>query len=151
MQKEEEEAKKRAQDDAKKKKVLSNMGAHFGGYLVMAEQKRGKHQTGREVKQRILSERRKPLNIDYMGEDQLRKKAQALSDWIHQLESEEFDLMAKVKQQKHEVYALYNRISSPSSSGRGGTGRVGGRWKSGGALAHPAAAGRLGVCAPTVA
>ena len=34
MRKEEEEAKKRAQDDAKKKKVLSNMGAHFGGYLV---------------------------------------------------------------------------------------------------------------------
>ena len=34
MRKEEEEAKKRAEDDAKKKKVLSNMGAHFGGYLV---------------------------------------------------------------------------------------------------------------------
>lgn len=37
-----------------------------------AEQKRGKRQTGREMKQRILSERRKPLNIDHMGEDQLR-------------------------------------------------------------------------------
>ncbi|XP_025770216.1 troponin T, slow skeletal muscle-like [Puma concolor] len=36
MRKEEEEAKKRAEDDAKKKKVLSNMGAHFGGYLVKA-------------------------------------------------------------------------------------------------------------------
>uniref|UniRef100_A0A2K5DRZ2 Troponin T, slow skeletal muscle n=1 Tax=Aotus nancymaae TaxID=37293 RepID=A0A2K5DRZ2_AOTNA len=58
MRKEEEEAKKRAEDDAKKKKVLSNMGAHFGGYLVKAEQKRGKRQTGRETKLRILSERK---------------------------------------------------------------------------------------------
>ena len=38
MRKEEEEAKKRAEDDAKKKKVLSNMGAHFGGYLVKVSQ-----------------------------------------------------------------------------------------------------------------
>ncbi|XP_063132753.1 troponin T, slow skeletal muscle isoform X3 [Rattus norvegicus] len=103
MRKEEEEAKKRAEDDAKKKKVLSNMGAHFGGYLVKAEQKRGKRQTGREMKLRILSERKKPLNIDYMGEDQLREKAQELSEWIHQLESEKFDLMEKLKQQKYEV------------------------------------------------
>uniref|UniRef100_A0A8C0LU79 Troponin T, slow skeletal muscle n=1 Tax=Canis lupus familiaris TaxID=9615 RepID=A0A8C0LU79_CANLF len=111
MRKEEEEAKKRAEDDAKKKKVLSNMGAHFGGYLVKAEQKRGKRQTGREMKLRILSERKKPLNIDHMGEDQLREKAQELSDWIHQLESEKFDLMEKLKQQKYEINVLYNRIS----------------------------------------
>lgn len=37
-----------------------------------AEQKRGKRQTGREMKVRILSERKKPLEIDYMGEEQLR-------------------------------------------------------------------------------
>ncbi|XP_006868167.1 PREDICTED: troponin T, slow skeletal muscle isoform X1 [Chrysochloris asiatica] len=147
MRKEEEEAKKRAEDDAKKKKVLSNMGAHFGGYLVKAEQKRGKRQTGRETKQRILSERKKPLNIDYMGEDQLRArsaaapphhnpflstrdKAQELSDWIHQLESEKFDLMEKMKQQKYEINVLYNRISHAQKFRKGaGKGRVGGRWK----------------------
>uniref|UniRef100_A0A8D0MD17 Troponin T, slow skeletal muscle n=1 Tax=Sus scrofa TaxID=9823 RepID=A0A8D0MD17_PIG len=130
MRKEEEEAKKRAEDDAKKKKVLSNMGAHFGGYLVKAEQKRGKRQTGREMKQRILSERKKPLNIDHMGEDQLREKAQELSDWIHQLESEKFDLMAKLKQQKYEINVLYNRISHAQKFRKGaGKGRVGGRWK----------------------
>uniref|UniRef100_A0ABI8AS35 Troponin T, slow skeletal muscle n=1 Tax=Felis catus TaxID=9685 RepID=A0ABI8AS35_FELCA len=130
MRKEEEEAKKRAEDDAKKKKVLSNMGAHFGGYLVKAEQKRGKRQTGREMKLRILSERKKPLNIDHMGEDQLREKAQELSDWIHQLESEKFDLMAKLKQQKYEINVLYNRISHAQKFRKGaGKGRVGGRWK----------------------
>ncbi|XDB60474.1 hypothetical protein AB1E18_013841 [Capra hircus] len=130
MRKEEEEAKKRAEDDAKKKKVLSNMGAHFGGYLVKAEQKRGKRQTGREMKVRILSERKKPLNIDHMGEEQLREKAQELSDWIHQLESEKFDLMAKLKQQKYEINVLYNRISHAQKFRKGaGKGRVGGRWK----------------------
>uniref|UniRef100_A0A8I5N5F4 Troponin T, slow skeletal muscle n=1 Tax=Papio anubis TaxID=9555 RepID=A0A8I5N5F4_PAPAN len=121
MRKEEEEAKKRAEDDAKKKKVLSNMGAHFGGYLVKAEQKRGKRQTGREMKLRILSERKKPLDIDYMGEEQLREKAQELSNWIHQLESEKFDLMAKLKQQKYEV--------RPSSAGRKGRAGLGGTSK----------------------
>ncbi|KAM5209056.1 troponin T, slow skeletal muscle isoform 2-T2 [Hipposideros larvatus] len=130
MRKEEEEAKKRAEDDAKKKKVLSNMGAHFGGYLVKAEQKRGKRQTGREMKVRILSERKKPLNIDHLGEDQLRDKAQELSDWIHQLESEKFDLMEKLKQQKYEINVLYNRISHAQKFRKGaGKGRLGGRWK----------------------
>ncbi|XP_069919793.1 troponin T, slow skeletal muscle isoform X21 [Oryctolagus cuniculus] len=130
MRKEEEEAKKRAEDDAKKKKVLSNMGAHFGGYLVKAEQKRGKRQTGRETKLRILSERKKPLNIDHMGEEQLREKAQELSDWIHQLESEKFDLTEKLKQQKYEINVLYNRISHAQKFRKGaGKGRVGGRWK----------------------
>lgn len=34
QRKEDEEVKKRAEDDAKKKKVLSNMGANFGGFLA---------------------------------------------------------------------------------------------------------------------
>ena len=34
QRKEDEEAKKKADDDAKKKKVLSNMGANFGGFLA---------------------------------------------------------------------------------------------------------------------
>lgn len=33
----------------------------------------------------------------------VREKAQELSEWIHQLESEKFDLMEKLKQQKYEV------------------------------------------------
>lgn len=130
MRKEEEEAKKRAEDDAKKKKVLSNMGAHFGGYLIKAEQKRGKRQTGREMKQRILSDRKKPLDVEHMGEEQLREKAQELQDWIHQLESDKFDLMEKLKQQKYEINVLYNRISHAQKFRKGaGKGRVGGRWK----------------------
>ncbi|XP_053117162.1 troponin T, slow skeletal muscle-like isoform X2 [Hemicordylus capensis] len=130
MRKEEEEAKKRAEDDAKKKKVLSNMGAHFGGYLVKAEQKRGKRQTGREMKIRILAERRKPLNIDNLSEQQLRDMAKELHDWINQLESEKFDLMEKFKYQKYEINVLYNRISHAQKFKKGtGKARLGGRWK----------------------
>lgn len=37
-----------------------------------ADQKRGKKQTAREMKKKVLAERRKPLNIDHLGEDKLR-------------------------------------------------------------------------------
>nr|AAX69046.2 low molecular weight slow troponin T [Rhinella marina] len=130
MRKEEEEAKKRADDDAKKKKVLSNMGAQYGGYLTKAEQKRGKRQTGREMKRKILAERHKPLVIDNMNDNQLRERAKELTDWMYQLESEKFDLMEKMKTQKYEINVLYNRISHAQKFKKGaGKGRVGGRWK----------------------
>ncbi|XP_064416423.1 troponin T, slow skeletal muscle isoform X4 [Latimeria chalumnae] len=131
QRKEDEEAKKRAEDDAKKKKVLSNMGAHFGGYLAKAEQKRGKRQTGREMKRKILAERRKPLNIDHLNEDKLREKAKELWDWMYQLESEKFDLMELMKRQKYEINVLCNRISHAKKFSKkgAGKGKVGGRWK----------------------
>lgn len=98
QRKEDEEAKKRAEDDAKKKKVLSNMGAHFGGFLakvrmwsaydlkvlvsdpprncfffpLQVEQRRGKRQTAREIKKKTLAERRKPLAVENLREDGLR-------------------------------------------------------------------------------
>lgn len=95
QRKEDEEAKKRADDEAKKKKVLSNMGAHFGGFLakvriwgtcrspagsysrpslclMQVEQRRGKRQTAREIKKTTLAERRKPLAIENLREDGLR-------------------------------------------------------------------------------
>ncbi|KAM4650443.1 troponin T, slow skeletal muscle isoform 3-T4 [Discoglossus pictus] len=130
MRKEEEEAKKRADDDAKKKKVLSNMGAHFGGYLAKAEQKRGKRQTGREMKRKILAERHKSFSIDHMNESQLKEKAKELVDWMYQLESEKYDLVEKMKTQRYEINLLYNRISHAQKFKKGaGKGRVGGRWK----------------------
>uniref|UniRef100_A0A8C4SBQ0 Troponin T, slow skeletal muscle n=1 Tax=Erpetoichthys calabaricus TaxID=27687 RepID=A0A8C4SBQ0_ERPCA len=103
MRKEEEEAKKRAEDDAKKKKVLSNMGAHFGGYLAKAEQRRGKRQTGREIKKKTLEERHRPLTVDSLRDDGLKEKAKELWEWIYQLESEKFDLMQTMRHQKYEV------------------------------------------------
>ena len=39
---------------------------------TQADQKRGKKQTAREMKKKVLAERRKPLNIDHLSEDKLR-------------------------------------------------------------------------------
>ncbi|XP_026064318.1 troponin T, slow skeletal muscle-like isoform X3 [Carassius auratus] len=130
QRKEDEEAKKRAEDDAKKKKVLSNMGANFGGFLAKAEQKRGKRLTGREIKRKTLSERRSPLGIENLREDGLRERAQDMWNWIYQLESEKFDLLDQMKKQKYEIVVLLNRISHAQKFKKGhGKGKVGGRWK----------------------
>uniref|UniRef100_M4AH15 Troponin T, slow skeletal muscle n=1 Tax=Xiphophorus maculatus TaxID=8083 RepID=M4AH15_XIPMA len=122
QRKEDEEAKKRADDEAKKKKVLSNMGAHFGGFLAKEEQRRGKRQTAREIKKKTLAERRKPLSIESLKEDGLRERAKEMWEWIYQLESEKFDLTEKMKKQKYEV----NLHLSTKGHGKG---KVGGRWK----------------------
>ncbi|XP_036802440.1 troponin T, slow skeletal muscle isoform X3 [Oncorhynchus mykiss] len=130
QRKEDEEAKKRADDEAKKKKVLSNMGAHFGGFLAKAEQRRGKRQTGREIKKKTLAERRKPLAIDNLREDGLRERAKEMWEWIYQLESDKFDLTEKTRRQKYEINVLLNRISHAQKFKKvHGKGKVGGRWK----------------------
>uniref|UniRef100_A0A3Q3JJ64 Troponin T, slow skeletal muscle n=1 Tax=Monopterus albus TaxID=43700 RepID=A0A3Q3JJ64_MONAL len=117
--KEEEEAKRKADDEAKKKKVLSGMGANFGGFLAKAESRRGKRLTGKEIKRKTLGERRQPLAIDNMREDALRERAQEMWDWIYHLESEKFDYMEHLKHQKYEVVLKKGH----------GKGKVGGRWK----------------------
>uniref|UniRef100_A0A3B4ZJC3 Troponin T, slow skeletal muscle n=1 Tax=Stegastes partitus TaxID=144197 RepID=A0A3B4ZJC3_9TELE len=130
QRKEDEEAKKRADDEAKKKKVLSNMGAHFGGFLAKAEQRRGKRQTAREIKKKTLAERRKPLAIENLREDGLRSRAKEMWEWIYQLESEKFDLTEKMRRQKYEINVLLNRIQHAQKFKKGhGKGKVGGRWK----------------------
>uniref|UniRef100_A0A3B5BAK7 Troponin T, slow skeletal muscle n=1 Tax=Stegastes partitus TaxID=144197 RepID=A0A3B5BAK7_9TELE len=108
--KEEEEAKRKADDDAKKKKVLSGMGANFGGFLAKAESRKGKRLTGREIKRRTLTDRRQPLGIDNMREDGLKQRAQEMWNSIYQLESEKFDFMEHMKHQKYEIIVLLNRI-----------------------------------------
>uniref|UniRef100_A0A3B4TUW6 Troponin T, slow skeletal muscle n=1 Tax=Seriola dumerili TaxID=41447 RepID=A0A3B4TUW6_SERDU len=115
--KEEEEAKRKADDEAKKKKVLSGMGANFGGFLAKAESRKGKRLTGREIKKKTLADRRQPLATENMRED--AQRAQEMWNWIYQLESEKFDFMEHMKHQKYEV--LLKKVH--------GKGKVGGRWK----------------------
>ncbi|KAM8836479.1 troponin T, slow skeletal muscle-like isoform 2-T3 [Spinachia spinachia] len=130
QRKEDEEAKKRAEEDAKKKKVLSNMGAHFGGFLAKAEQRRGKKQTAREIKKTTLAERRKPLGIETLREEGLRGRATEMWQCIYQLESEKFELTEKTKRQKYEINVLLNRIQHAQKFKKvNGKGKVGGRWK----------------------
>ncbi|XP_070964710.1 troponin T type 2a (cardiac) isoform X2 [Oncorhynchus clarkii lewisi] len=74
--KEEEEAKRKADDDAKKKKTLTSL--HFGGYMQKMEV-RGKRQTEREKKKKILQDRRKSLDIENMSQDKLKCKTRPRS------------------------------------------------------------------------
>ncbi|XP_021258616.1 troponin T, fast skeletal muscle isoform X4 [Numida meleagris] len=99
---EEEDAKRKAEDDLKKKKALSSMGATYSSYLAKADQKRGKKQTARETKKKVLAERRKPLNIDHLNEDKLRDKAKELWDWLYQLQTEKYDFAEQIKRKKYE-------------------------------------------------
>ncbi|XP_035244979.1 troponin T, cardiac muscle isoforms-like isoform X1 [Anguilla anguilla] len=105
--KEEEEAKKRAEDDAKKKKALTNLS----GYAQLADKRGGKKLTEREKKRKILSERRKELNITHLSDDKLKEKANELWQRMYQLEAEKFDLQRQVALQKYEVVVLRNRVS----------------------------------------
>ncbi|XP_023280990.1 troponin T, cardiac muscle-like isoform X1 [Seriola lalandi dorsalis] len=108
--KEEEEAKRRAEDDAKKKKTLTSL--HFGGYMQKLTEKRsGKRQTEREKKKKILSERRKSLDIENMNQDKLKDKANELWEWMYELEAEKFELQYQFSRQKYEINVLRNRVS----------------------------------------
>ncbi|KAI3357700.1 hypothetical protein L3Q82_016105, partial [Scortum barcoo] len=108
--KEEEEAKRRAEDDAKKKKTLTSL--HFGGYMQKLTEKRsGKRQTEREKKKKILSERRKSLDIENLSQDKLKEKAKELWEWMHELEAEKFELQYQFSRQKYEINVLRNRVS----------------------------------------
>nr|XP_038956872.1 troponin T, fast skeletal muscle isoform X8 [Rattus norvegicus] len=107
---EEEDAKRRAEDDLKKKKALSSMGANYSSYLAKADQKRGKKQTAREMKKKILAERRKPLNIDHLSDDKLRDKAKELWDTLYQLETDKFEFGEKLKRQKYDIMTVRARV-----------------------------------------
>ncbi|KAM9556189.1 troponin T, fast skeletal muscle isoform 1-T1 [Guaruba guarouba] len=128
---EEEDAKRKAEDDLKKKKALSSMGATYSSYLAKADQKRGKKQTARETKKKVLAERRKPLNIDHLSEDKLRDKAKELWDWLYQLETEKYDFTEQIKRKKYEIVTLRSRIDQAQKHKKAGPpkGKVGGRWK----------------------
>ncbi|XP_043997208.1 troponin T, fast skeletal muscle isoforms-like isoform X4 [Gambusia affinis] len=110
MRKEEADAQRKADDDAKKKIALTNMGSGFSSSLQRIDAKRGKKQTEREKKKKVLAERIKPLNIDSLTDDQLRQKANELWDWLTNLEAIKYDHCEMLKRQRYEVVSLRNRI-----------------------------------------
>uniref|UniRef100_A0A3P8TD23 Troponin T2e, cardiac n=1 Tax=Amphiprion percula TaxID=161767 RepID=A0A3P8TD23_AMPPE len=110
--KEQEEARKKQDEDAKKKKALTNMTQQYCGVQQRQDGKRGaKKQTEREKKKKILAERRKPLNIDHLGEDKVKEKANELWQWLMTLEAEKFDLSERLKRQKYDVSTYYSELS----------------------------------------
>uniref|UniRef100_A0A3B1KC72 Troponin T type 3a (skeletal, fast) n=1 Tax=Astyanax mexicanus TaxID=7994 RepID=A0A3B1KC72_ASTMX len=114
LKRQEADDRKKADEEAKKKSALSSMGSQYSSYLQKADSKRGKKQTEREKKKKILAERRKPLNIDHLNEDKLREKAKELHDWMKTLEAEKFQHMERLKRQKYEVTTLRKRVEELS-------------------------------------
>lgn len=110
MRKEEADAQRKADDDAKKKIALTNMGSGLSSHLQRVEQRRGKKQTEREKKKKVLAEICKPLNVDSLSDDKLREKAKELWEWLQNLEAIKYDHCEKLKRQRYEVVSLRNRI-----------------------------------------
>ncbi|XP_024118837.1 troponin T, fast skeletal muscle isoforms isoform X4 [Oryzias melastigma] len=110
IRKEEADAMRKAEDEVKKKIALTNMGSGFSSHLQRIDQKRGKKQTEREKKKKILAERYKPMSFDDLSDDKLREKAKELWEWLHNLEAMKYDYCEKLKRQRYEVVSLRNRI-----------------------------------------
>uniref|UniRef100_A0A3B3VY89 Troponin T3, fast skeletal type n=1 Tax=Poecilia latipinna TaxID=48699 RepID=A0A3B3VY89_9TELE len=110
MRKEEADAQRKADDDAKKKIALTNMGSGFSSHLQRIDAKRGKKQTEREKKKKVLAERIKPLSIDSLTDDQLREKAKELWDWLTNLEAIKYDHCEMLKRQRYEVKNVQTRV-----------------------------------------
>ncbi|XP_075934630.1 troponin T, fast skeletal muscle isoforms-like isoform X1 [Anarhichas minor] len=109
QRKEEADAHWKAEAEAKKKLTLSGMGSGYSS-LQKVDQKRGKKQTEREKKKKIMSERCQPLNVDGFSEDNMREKAKELWEWLHNLEAIKYDHCEKLTRQRYEVVSLRNRI-----------------------------------------
>jgi len=121
LKKQEADDRKKQEEDAKKKSALSNMGSNMGSHLQKADSKRGgKKETEREKKKKILQARRKAVNIDHLGEDKLRDKANELHEWMLSLESEKFDHLERLKKQKYEVTTLRRRVEELSKFSKKG-------------------------------
>ncbi|XP_074480103.1 troponin T, fast skeletal muscle isoforms-like isoform X2 [Sebastes fasciatus] len=110
QRKEDADAHRKAEDESKKKIALSSMGSGYSSHLQKVEQKRGKKQTEREKKKKIMADRCKPLSVDGFSEDKLREKAKELWEWLHSLEEIKYDHCDKLKRQRYEVISLRNRI-----------------------------------------
>ncbi|KAL3065942.1 hypothetical protein OYC64_015977 [Pagothenia borchgrevinki] len=111
QKREEADVHRKMEEDAKKKNVLSSMGSGYSSHLQKIEGKRGKKQTEREKKKKIMAERCKPLEVDDDFSDaDLGDKAKELWEWLHDLEAIKYDHCERLKRQRYEVISLRNRI-----------------------------------------
>uniref|UniRef100_A0A4W6EHU2 Troponin T3, fast skeletal type n=1 Tax=Lates calcarifer TaxID=8187 RepID=A0A4W6EHU2_LATCA len=116
QRKEDADAQRKAEDEAKKKIALSNMGSGYSSHLQRVDQKRGKKQTEREKKKKVLAERCKPLSIESLSDDKLREKAKELWEWLHNLEAIKYDHCEKLKRQRYEVSMFLHEAAHSQST-----------------------------------
>jgi len=115
-----EEQRKKELEEAKKKAAIANMSAHYGGYLNRQRAGNNRKQTEREKKREALAKRRKPLNIDHLGQDRLISKAKELHEYFAQLEEERYQAEDRFAMQKWEITSLRQRVQEfIAKSGKG--------------------------------
>ncbi|CAG5087890.1 Oidioi.mRNA.OKI2018_I69.PAR.g11659.t1.cds [Oikopleura dioica] len=78
-------------------------------------QRKGKG-TARDVKKKVLAERRKPLNIDHMDLDKLKQKVTELYDYLSTLENERADFETDNDEKKYEMSTLRYRVNMLSGA-----------------------------------
>lgn len=110
VQREEEEEKRRVADEEKKKQAIQNMSASYGGYLQRSDKKGNRRQTEREKKRKILTDRRRPLNVDHLSGEKIETKAKELQMFYAALEEERFNFEVVCDRQKYDVNQLRNRV-----------------------------------------
>merc|ERR1712066_695760 len=111
LKREEEEEKRRLADEEKKKQAIQNMSASYGGYLARSDKQRGnRRQTEREKKRKILTDRRRPLNVDHLSGDKIKDKAKELQMYYASLEEERYNFETIVDRQKYDINQLRNRV-----------------------------------------
>ena len=95
-EKEERQARENAEDarkdeeEDKKKKAIANLAACKTGYLAARKGGKSGKITNREMKRKVLAERRKALNIDHLSGDKVREKIQEMVKWNTILEEERY-------------------------------------------------------------
>lgn len=105
--KEAEEQRKADEEAARKKEAMAKMtNLHSGA----SRQRKGKA-TARDLKKKVLAERRKPLNIDHMDPDKLKQKCKDLWDYLHSLEVERYEYDCTNDDKKYEVNLLRYRVN----------------------------------------
>merc|ERR1712071_559037 len=107
-----EQEKRKLDDEEKKKQAIQNMSASYGGYLQRSDKKGNRRQTEREKKRKILTDRRRPLNVDHLSGEKIEAKAKELQMFYAALEEERFNFEVVADRQKYDVNQLRNRVQT---------------------------------------
>lgn len=91
--------------------LLKTLSPH-GGYLARQNKPgNGKGKvTEREKKRKLLTDRRRPLNIDHLNTEKLKNKTKDLCKFLAILEEERFDFECIAARQKYDVSSLRQRV-----------------------------------------
>ena len=101
-------------------KSLTLVSLH-GGYLARRPGKGRKKETNREMKRKVLAERRKALNIDHLNSEKLKDKVGELQKWASVLEEEKYEFEMSCDRQKYEISHLRQRVQQyMAKTGKGG-------------------------------